>query len=295
MGGSVGDLVHTAKNMLTGEDQTNAAIDAQRSAAGESNATQKYIYDQTRQDQQPWLQAGQKALGDLQGQMGDLGRMPTMSDLQIDPGFAFRMQQGQQALERSAAAKGGLASGGTLKSLTDYAQGSASQEYQNAYNRFTGNQQQRFGQLSSLAGVGQNALAQQSAAGQNYGNNVSQTQMGLGNAIGAAQIGQANRMSGLIGQGAMAGAMAFSDERLKNNIKLISKEDIKELRSTLKPYLFNYIDDTHGKGDWVGVMAQDLIKSKLGRSVVCEDSRGFKQVDMTKLSMLLLATLAEAA
>jgi hypothetical protein len=67
----------------------------------------------------------------------DFSKGFTGADLQSDPSYRWRLQQGQQALERSAAARGGALSGGSLKDLTDYAQGAASQEYQNAYGRFS--------------------------------------------------------------------------------------------------------------------------------------------------------------
>lgn len=90
---------------------------------------------------------------------------------QDDPSYQFRLQQGQQALQKSAAARGGLMGGGTMKALANYAQGAASQEYANAFDRslktFDANRasrQQRLGTLSSLAGFGANAAQ---AGGQN--------------------------------------------------------------------------------------------------------------------------------
>jgi hypothetical protein len=56
-------------------------------------------------------------------------------DLQADPGYGFRLSEGLKALERSAAARGGLLSGGTGKALTRYGQDMASQEFGNAFNR----------------------------------------------------------------------------------------------------------------------------------------------------------------
>lgn len=53
----------------------------------------------------------------------------------LDPSMNFRIKQGTDALENSAAARGGLLSGATLKGVSDYAQNTASQEYANAYNR----------------------------------------------------------------------------------------------------------------------------------------------------------------
>lgn len=52
-----------------------------------------------------------------------------------DPGYQFRSQQGLDAIQRAAAAKGVLQTGGTLSSLADYNSGLASQEYANAFQR----------------------------------------------------------------------------------------------------------------------------------------------------------------
>lgn len=60
---------------------------------------------------------------------------PTIEQIQADPAYQFRLNQGLQAMQRSAAARGTLQTGGTLKDLMDYGQAAASQEYDNAYNR----------------------------------------------------------------------------------------------------------------------------------------------------------------
>ena len=64
--------------------------------------------------------------------------MPTAADMAADPGYQFRLQQGQEALERSGAARGVTRTGGTLKDILDYGQRAASQEYGNVYNRMAG-------------------------------------------------------------------------------------------------------------------------------------------------------------
>jgi hypothetical protein len=64
--------------------------------------------------------------------------MPTAADMAADPGYQFRLQQGQEALERSGAARGVTRTGGTLKDIVDYGQRAASQEYGNVYNRMSG-------------------------------------------------------------------------------------------------------------------------------------------------------------
>lgn len=58
-----------------------------------------------------------------------------------DEGYKFRLDEGIKGIENSAAARGNLNSGNTLKSLSKFASGLAAQEYGDAYNRFTGNRQ----------------------------------------------------------------------------------------------------------------------------------------------------------
>jgi len=60
---------------------------------------------------------------------------PTGDTMLQEPGFQFRLDQGRKALEASAAGRGVLRSGGTLKDILGYGQNFASQEYGNVYNR----------------------------------------------------------------------------------------------------------------------------------------------------------------
>jgi hypothetical protein len=132
---------------------------------------------------QPWLDAGKGALGQIQSDMANgvyhdwTGKFnaPDSVTEQNDPGFQFRLAEGQKALERSAAAKGGLTTGGTLKALTQYGQNfgsneyshvydSAFQQYQQGYNEFNNNQTSRFNRFASISGLGQQTTAQQTSA-----------------------------------------------------------------------------------------------------------------------------------
>jgi len=112
-----------------------------------------------------------------------------MADFQADPGYAFRLGEGQKALERSAAARGGLLSGGTGKALQRFGQDYGSQEYTNAFNRYQTERAARLQPLQSLAGVGQTATNTIGQAGQTMASNV-------GEAIGS---GAAARASGYVG------------------------------------------------------------------------------------------------
>lgn len=281
-----------------GKKQGQAAVNAQSQAAADANRVNKEIFDIQRADQQPWRQAGMSALTQLQTGMNDMNRGFSMNDFQKDPGYQFRMDEGLRAIDRSAAARGGLNSGATMKALTRFGQDFASNEYTNAYNRFKNDQNQRFNQLSSLAGVGQVANNQIGNAAANYGAQTSNNILGVGNAQAANYMSQANlgrEISGtLYGAGAKFGMGAlFSDISVKKNIGEISKEDIAELRKAIKPHIFNYVDESYGKGDWVGVMIQDIENTKIGKRIVETDSDGVKFIPLQKFFSLYLATLAE--
>jgi len=126
---------------------------AQRDAAGQaSQATLEQFY-QNREDMQPWREAGVGALGQLSTGLqsgGEFNRNFSMSDFTADPGYEFRMQQGQRALDSSAAARGGALSGAAVKAQTRYGQDYASNEYNNAYNRFNNDLNSRYNRLASL-------------------------------------------------------------------------------------------------------------------------------------------------
>jgi len=147
---------------------------------------------------------GEWTPGDPNTQLGDYGSLSrdfSMADFQADPGYAFRLAEGQKALERSAAAGGRFLGGATLKALTRYGQGMGSQEFGNAYNRFQTNRSTRFNQLAAVAGIGQTANGQLAQLGQTnaltQGNNL----MGAANASGAASIAAGNGWSSALNNG----------------------------------------------------------------------------------------------
>jgi hypothetical protein len=181
---------------VIGGISANKAADTQAQAAEQAAQLQYQEFQQQQANQQPWLDAGKGALPQLSS-MASTTPQFTQADFlnNMDPAYQFDLQQGQQALERSAAAQGGLQSGGTLKALTQYAQGQASNEYQNAYNRYMNNQNTQFNRLASLAGIGQTAGAQMGQAGENMAGNVGNIMTGAANAQGAAAIAQGNAYS----------------------------------------------------------------------------------------------------
>ena len=191
---------------------TNAA-NAQLQATRESNAMQQKMYDENVKRQDPYLQAGNTALSQLQGGMAPGGQFTqnfAPSDLAMDPSYKWRLQQGTQNLNASAAARGLMGSGQNLKDITDYGQGAASQEYGNAYNRYRTNREDLYSKLSGLTQMGQNTAVGVGTAGMNMANqNSANTMTGAqrsndwltgGAAAGAAgQMGAANALASGVG------------------------------------------------------------------------------------------------
>jgi hypothetical protein len=123
-----------------------------------------------------------------------------MSQFQADPGYNFRMSEGMKGLERSAAARGGLLSGGTLKGIQRFGQDLASQEYSNAFNRYQTERNARLNPLQSLAGFGQTSTNQLGAAGQSMASGVGEALGAAGQARASGYMGTANAISGGVGQ-----------------------------------------------------------------------------------------------
>jgi hypothetical protein len=164
----------------------------------------------------PYATTGNTATSELNKGLaagGDFNKMPTMADIQIDPGYAFRQAQADVGLNASAAARGGALGSGAMIDLMKYNSGLASQEYQNAFNRFETATQNRFGNLMTASNAGQAAAGTQGSnligAGQ-YGGNITtgaaNTALGANEAAanmgvqGQAQIGQ-NVIGGATQQG----------------------------------------------------------------------------------------------
>lgn len=133
----------------------NALASADRAAMGVDTATTS-----ANALLNPYATAGSGAADTLAkgvAEGGDFNRIPTAADIQIDPGYAWRQQQAQQAYERSAGAHGGVDNGGFTRDLIRYIGNDASQEFQNAYQRFQTSNQNRFNNVFGVAGMGKDA------------------------------------------------------------------------------------------------------------------------------------------
>lgn len=144
----------------------------------------------------PGAEAYNKEAEGYRSQLDAMG--PQLSGAQLgqnimsqDPGYQFRLDQGNKSINAAASARGRAVGGATMKELTRYGSDYASSEYGNAYNR-----------LAAMAGIGQTANAQSAQNNMNYGNQYGQNQSNIGNAQAAGEIGQANAINSAIGNGA---------------------------------------------------------------------------------------------
>lgn len=247
-------LLMTAGSVYGANKQAKAAKDAtsaQVAAANSELELQKQMYNQSRQDMQPWMQAGQgglSALMKLAGftptttrqqtgtntvagpitpfdgsgslianaarrarEQGATIEQPVYEDvttwsqtgnpataLQMDPGYQFRMDEGMNSLENSAAARGGLLSGNFLKNSQRFGQDYASNEYQNAFNR-----------LAALSGVGQAQAGSIANLGSNYANQAGQGMQRIGDARASGYAANANAKTGMVNNLMGLGSMAM--------------------------------------------------------------------------------------
>jgi hypothetical protein len=186
---------------IYGATASKNAAQAQIDAASQANQLAYGIYQQNRADQMPWMQAGTGALKQLTAGTapgGEFTKNFTPADLTagMDPGYAFRLSEGNKALNASAAARGGLISGNALKAAQTYGQEMGSQEYQNAFNRYQTNRANRLNPLQSLAGIGQSSINTTGAMGTNYANTAGGNITGAGNASASGTVGAANAVMG---------------------------------------------------------------------------------------------------
>jgi hypothetical protein len=205
---------------LIGANASKTAAQIQADAAKTASSNQLEMFNKLNAQQAPYRAYGYNALNQI-GQLGsgtygiyDAQGNPTGTGTGtgyltqqfgpeqfaagMDPGYAFRLQQGQMANQRASNLAGGLIGGNALKGMQDYTQGMASQEYGNAFNRFQTQRGNIYNTLAGIAGIGQTAQGQTNQMGQNAV--TAQNQLGVGSAAAqaAGQIGQANAYTGAL-------------------------------------------------------------------------------------------------
>ena len=165
---------------LLGANASSKAASTQAASADRATELQERMFNKQLELQEPFRQSGINALNKIES--GDI--MGAM-----DPSYKFRLGEGMKALERSAAARGGLISGGALKAAQRYGQDYASTEFGNAYNR-----------LASRAGFGQTASTNMGGAAGQFGTNAGNLMTGAGAARASGYVGGANALSSGLGQ-----------------------------------------------------------------------------------------------
>jgi len=165
--GAAGAIGGSAISVHAAGKAANAQVSAADQAAELQHEDQqaaldfeKQQYADTQKNEAPYIAAGQSALGSIQ----DLLSGKITPNEQNDPGLAFRLSEGTKALNRSAAARGNLLTGGTAKALDEFGQNYGSNEFQNIFNRY-----------ATVAGFGQNSASTEANAGSNSAGQVANT------------------------------------------------------------------------------------------------------------------------
>lgn len=215
---------------LLGAAASEAAAEKQLQGTREGIASTERMFNLTNQQQEPWRASGGMALGELNKLMGPsygssylvdptTGKTVMINNAMkafstedfnkgIDPGYQFRLQQGQDLAKRQGNVGGGLVGGNVMKGLEDYTQQSASQEFMNAFNRSETGKQNVFNRLASIAGLGQTSVGQTTQAGTAAGNTLAALGVAGGNAAAGGYTGAASALTG--------GANSYANYQMMN-------------------------------------------------------------------------------
>lgn len=182
------------------------AAKAQTQAAEQASASQERMLERQLEETRPFRELSLQQLNrlsELYGPEGQYVKTPTMEELALDPGFSFRLSEGEKALARMQSARGQLFGGGAIKAGVRYGQEMGSQEFQNAYNRLMNQRANVTNALLGIGGYGPAIAGQNVAAMGSAGSNIANIQLGAGQARASGYLGQANALSQALGQGAM--------------------------------------------------------------------------------------------
>ena len=196
---------------LMASSAAKKASRAQVQASQDANVAQQRMFEEQNRLQEPFRQGGLTAQNEIMQLLGiggdkaaagygSMGKAFGSEQFQQDPGYGFRQAEGMKALERSAAARGNLLSGSTLKGVQRFGQDLASQEYQNAFNRYQVERSAKLNPLQSLMGSGQSATNVMTGAAGQMGQNEASNLYNAGQARASGYIGSANALSNALGQ-----------------------------------------------------------------------------------------------
>ena len=145
------DLLGAGVNIFSGIQSAKASKKAGK--------YEQQAAEQAAANFRPYAQLGDQAAGELSGRLNSNALLGDFSadDFEADPGYQFRLSEGNKAIDRAAGARGGRYSGATLKDLQRFSQGLASDEYDRAYNRDNTNKTRQYNILAGGVNAGQGA------------------------------------------------------------------------------------------------------------------------------------------
>ena len=198
-------------------DAADTAAQASGAASDASIAEQRRQYDLNRADYAPYITSGQSAVNQLAAGLAPGGRFSTTTpfdfryDQNTDPSYGFRFSEGMKALDRSAASRGGLLSGATLRGATRFGQDLAAGSRQNAFNEYvtgfnanTGERNQLYNRYAGVAGTGQQAVGSVTAQGATTAANIGNAYMTSAANTGNAALAAAGQRTSAFGGAANA-------------------------------------------------------------------------------------------
>jgi len=188
---------------LIGGYASNRAANTQAGASDRAAELQVDMFQQTQRNLAPYMQSGQQALEQLNQGIAPGGRFQhefNLQDFQASPAYNFNLQQGQQAIDKAANARGNFYAPQTLQDISRFSQGLASNEFQNAFSNYNTTQGNIWNRLQTLAGSGQNAAVNLGTNATAVGGQVGSNIIGAGNARAAGQMGVGNAIGGAFNQ-----------------------------------------------------------------------------------------------
>lgn len=170
----------------------------QASAAGNAAQVQQNMFNQTQHNLKPFIEGGQTEFSNLLNAIPELSKPfnPTMQDLAATPGYQFVLGQGLRATQNGSAAQGLGRSGPALAGAANYAEGLAGTTYQQQFQNYLAQNQQRYNMLAGPASLGEQAAAGQGGISAQVGQNIGNSIIGQGNAIAGGAVGVANSLQG---------------------------------------------------------------------------------------------------
>jgi len=195
--GSAGSAMASGRDYNTYLQQNPDVMQAWQALPPAEKAKFPTLQDYAQYHYNTYGQAEHRSAPANPADFGALDRSFTLADFNKDPGYQFRMDEGARGVDASAAARGGVLSGGAMKALERYRQGFASDEYGKAYDRFNNDLTSRYNRLAGLAGTGQQATNSGIQAGQDMTRANGQARNGIADAYGSAGNATASMYAGV--------------------------------------------------------------------------------------------------